>query len=248
MKKYFTLFSIFLILSIANLTNAQEAVIATGGNANSINGNISYSIGQIGFTSFNSTTNAGIQQAFDNSISLPITGLTINAIKKGNEVLVKWETVTETNSSHFIIQRSTTTNSTSDSVGNVIAKGNSTVLSKYYWVDKLPSIGVNYYKLKQVDKDGKFIYSATVAINYETGIIISCYPNPTTSSIKLDIGTNNFNSYFYEIYSINGKLLQKAMITNTVTTINMEELQAATYIIKVTNNKQELVSVVVIKK
>lgn len=248
MNKNWILFFILLISGITNLTNAQEAVTTTGGNATSVGGSVSYSVGQIGFTSFDSTTNAGIQQAFDNSISLPITGLTLNAIKKGNEVVVQWETTSETNSSHFIVQRSTTTNSISDSVGKVFAKGNSNILSKYYWIDKLPSKGVNYYKLKQVDKDGKFVYSATVAVNFETGIIVSCYPNPTTSSIKLDIGTNNFKSYFYEIYSLSGKLLQKAMIANTVTTINMEAMQAATYIIKVTNNKNEIVSIVVIKK
>jgi hypothetical protein len=246
MKNNYTF--ILLIALIANVANAQQAVTTAGGNASGSTGNVSYSVGQIDFIAHSNTTNAGIQQSFDNSISLPITGLLINAIKQGKDVLVKWETVTETNSSHFIVQRSTAINTTADSIGNIIAKGNSNVLSNYSWVDKSPAKGINYYRLKQVDKDGKYVYSATVAINFESGFIVSCYPNPTSSIIKLDIGSSNANGYSFQLFDLNGKLLQSSTITNTITTVNMESLKSATYIIKITNSQFETFSVTVFKR
>lgn len=248
MRRFIAIQYIFFVLCCYSTSKAQEATTATGGNASSSTGNVSFSVGQIDFISFNNTTNAGIQQSFDNSISLPITGLKINAIKQGKDVLVKWETVTESNTSHFIVQRSTAINTTADSIGNIIAKENSTVLSNYLWVDKYPSKGINYYRLKQVDKDGKYVYSATVAINFESGFIVSYYPNPTSSIIKLDIGTTNASGYSFQLFDLNGNLLQSSTITNTITTVNMETLKSATYIIKITNSQFETFSVTVIKR
>ncbi|MBC7587631.1 MAG: T9SS type A sorting domain-containing protein [Chitinophagaceae bacterium] len=241
------LFLLFLWLSSTSI-KAQQNTVAAFGNATGSGGSVSFTVGQIGFTSLTNTTNAGVQQSFDNSISLPVTGLLLNATKQGKEVLLKWETIAEINSSYFIIQRSAGGNAFADSIGMVTAKGNSSSLSKYSLIDKLPAKGMNYYRLKQVDKDGKFIYSATVAVNIDANIIVSCYPNPTSSIIKLDIGTIETNGYSYQLFDMNGKLLQTASLAQTLTLINMEALKAASYIIKVFNKEHEVTSVVVLKK
>ena len=102
--------------------------------------------------------------------------------------------------------------------------------------------------MKQVDKDGKFIYSATVAVNFDGDFTVSCYPNPTTHSIKLDVGITDTKGYSYQLFDLNGKLVSGAAITSSITTINLESLKAATYIIKVMNNNTESVSITVIKK
>lgn len=170
------------------------------------------------------------------------------ALKQGKEVLLKWETVTETNSSHFIVQRYTTASATADSIGTVAAKGSSNSGSNYSLVDKFPAKGLNYYRLKQVDKDEKFVYSATVAINFEAGIVVSCYPNPTVSSIKLDIGTSLTSGFSYQLFDMNGKLLKSSAITNSITTVDMQALKAGTYTIKIMIKQTEATSVVIIKK
>lgn len=238
---------IFLLLGTI-VSKAQQNAVVTGGNASSNNGSVSYSVGQVDFVSLSNTTNVGVQQSYDNSISLPITGLVLTASKKGKEVLLNWETTTEINSSHFIVQRFTNNRPAFDSIGIVSAKGNSNSVSKYSLSDKLPVKGTNYYRLKQVDKDGKFIYSATVAVNFDGDFTVSCYPNPTTHSIKLDVGITDTKGYSYQLFDLNGKLVSAAAITSSITTINLESLKAATYIIKVMNNNTESVSITVIKK
>lgn len=55
--------------------NAQQNTVAAFGNAGSSSGSISFSVGQIDFTSLSNTSNAGVQQSFDNSISLPSLAL-----------------------------------------------------------------------------------------------------------------------------------------------------------------------------
>ena len=237
-----------ILLFISTRIMAQQNTVAAFGNANSSGGSVSFTVGQIDFISLSNATNAGVQQSFDNSISLPVTGLVLTAVKQGKKVLIKWETIAEINASHFIVQRSTINSNFFDSIGIIAAVGNSSTLSKYSLLDILPVKGMNYYKLKQLDKDGKFIYSSTVAINFEAGIIVSCYPNPTSSIIKLDIGTSDSHGFSYQLYDMNGKVLQTAYITQTITPVNMEALKAATYIIKVFNNQLEITSVVIIKK
>lgn len=241
------LFLLFLWLSSTSI-KAQQNTVAAFGNATGSGGSVSFTVGQIGFTSLTNTTNAGVQQSFDNSISLPVTGLVLNAIKQGKEILLKWETTAEINSSHFIMERSTIIGNLFDSIGIKAAAGNRSTLSKYSLLDLSPAKGMNYYRIKQVDRDGKFVYSSTIAINFEAGIIVSCYPNPTSSIIKLDIGTVDIDAFSYRLYDMNGKLLKAASIKQKVTSINIMALKAATYIIKIFNKQIETTTVVILKK
>ena len=241
MRRFIAIQYIFFVLCCYSTSKAQEATTATGGNASSSTGNVSFSVGQIDFISFNNTTNAGIQQSFDNSISLPITGLKINAIKQGKDVLVKWETVTESNTSHFIVQRSTAINTTADSIGNIIAKENSTVLSNYLWVDKYPSKGINYYRLKQVDKDGKSALSTVILVRYETGKEpILVYPNPVREKLVLELTNDMQGQIVVKIIDLKGNILysQFKKITSRQLNINVSALPAGVYFIETTINQK----------
>ncbi len=95
-----------------------------------------------------------------NDAPLPVkwSDFTVTAGKELN--MVKWSTAAETNNSHFIIERSNDGDHF-DYAGTVKGKGHSTQLLSYSYADNHPKNGNNYYRIKQVDLNGNFIYSKT---------------------------------------------------------------------------------------
>ena len=123
--------------------------------------------------------------------TLPIELLYFNAELKGEEVLCSWETASEKNNDHFEVERSLN-GSEYIQIGIVRGYGAGTTTQKreYSLIDPEHCEEVRYYRLKQVDIDGKFTYSDPVAINCSISKDeIKVYPNP---------GKNTVFSSFYE--------------------------------------------------
>ena len=115
---------------------------------------------------------------------LPVEFLSFDAQPDGKEVDVTWSTAAEFNSAYFMVQHSQDGIIFSD-VAKVNAAGNSSAYKVYSSVDTDPYNGVSYYRLKQVDNDGKFAYSDIVAVNMNEDGTFSIYPNPTSGSFTL---------------------------------------------------------------
>ncbi|TAL57518.1 MAG: T9SS type A sorting domain-containing protein [Bacteroidetes bacterium] len=118
---------------------------------------------------------------------LPVELLYFDANRNGNSVEVTWSTASEFNSDYFVIQRSKD-GITFEDVVLVDAAGNSSVIKNYFSEDYDPYSGVSYYRLRQVDNDGKFAFSNIVAVNFDPEGGITVYPNPTFGpfNVKLD--------------------------------------------------------------
>jgi len=93
---------------------------------------------------------------------LPIELLFFTA-KYNNSVLFNWETASEINNDYFTIETSTDA-IYYKSLVNINGAGNSTSLKSYSYIQKNPPIGVNYYRLKQTDFDGKNVTSEVVSV------------------------------------------------------------------------------------
>jgi len=75
---------------------------------------------------------------------------------------------------------------------------------------------------------------------------LSAYPNPTTNYLMLQID-NYDKALLYQLYDISGKLLESNTIVASSTTITMEALPTATYLLKVTQNNKEVKTFKIIK-
>lgn len=105
------------------------------------------------------------------------------------EVNLFWTTYSEDNSLEFVVERSAD-GKNFDAVGAVEAQGNSKAVSNYEFVDHYPLANKSYYRLKQVDIDGAFVYSVIRGVdnsNNASGQIFHIYPNPSESSSDLNI-------------------------------------------------------------
>ena len=121
-------------------------------------------------------------------IPLPITLLNFLAEKVLDGVSLKWQTTYEKNNLKFIVERAGDDQNFVD-IGSVDGRGNSTNLNTYYFKDYQPLIGNNYYKLRQVDFDGKETDSKIISINI-TGLI-SVFPNPADRNLIIQFGENS---------------------------------------------------------
>lgn len=116
-------------------------------------------------------------------VPLPIELISFTGEERECEVDLTWQTQTETNSSHFIVEESRDGVSFFE-LERVEAAGFSNVHRTYYYTDEAPGT-YNYYRLKMVDFDGSSEYSDIIKVEsgcYEPGIIngiTDIYPNPT---------------------------------------------------------------------
>lgn len=177
---------------------------------------------------------------------LPVEFLGINAHQKGSGVTVEWSTSQEINSSSFEIEKSADGNTHWNLVASINAAGNSSVVKKYNAYDAKPFNGANFYRAKQVDKDGNFKYSKTIRVNLnfaKTGV--SVLANPFHSLLTVDFSSATEQSVSARLVDITGKqvAMQKWTITSGNTRenfSNVSNLQQGMYILNITNSNGEI--------
>jgi RHS repeat-associated protein len=174
---------------------------------------------------------------------LPISWLYFKGKTEGKDNLIEWATINEQNSKSFIVERSLNgTNFTE--IATLAAAGNSNTSKTYtltdYRIDKLNSVYM-YYRLKQVDLDGRFVYSNIIRLTYnqKDKIKSMVYPNPTEGMITISIGDAKLIGTTAAVYDENGKLLQMVKITANSQTLNLGKYVNGVYYIKL-NNKEML--------
>ncbi len=103
----------------------------------------------------------------------------------GNQL--SWATAWEKNSAYFDVQRSSNAKSF-EAIGRVTSTGNSQAIQTYEFTDEPGGqAALLYYRLKQVDMDGKVMYSSIIAVRHELGPVLSLtvYPNPASEQLNL---------------------------------------------------------------
>lgn len=109
---------------------------------------------------------------------LPVKLTTLRARARYDGVLVEWQTASEQNNSHFQVEHSADGKSFV-TVGELPGNGTTAVARQYQFLHERPVEGLNYYRLKQVDFDGKFEYSPIVSAMLRSESEIALAPNPT---------------------------------------------------------------------
>ena len=124
---------------------------------------------------------------------------------------LSWSTASEQNSAHFIIERSSD-GRTYTEMSRVSASGNTNTTTNYIFTDKHPIIGTAYYRLRQVDVDGKVGYSkiAISSINEKTVTTI-IYPNPVNEFLNILINSPQKQQVRYRITDVTGRLVNQGM-------------------------------------
>ncbi len=102
-------------------------------------------------------------KTFTVGVVVPLTWSYVTAQLQNAQTLVSWATEQEINTANFEIERSTD-GLRFEKIGTQFAAGNSTSIKKYEFIDAHPVFGFNYYRIKQIDADGRFTYSVIVKV------------------------------------------------------------------------------------
>ncbi len=186
-----------------------------------------------------------------NSNPLPVKLLNFTANKQHNDVLLTWKTATEINNKGFEIERKTTAQTDWQTIAFVPAL-QSNQNNTYNYVDADANTNQTlYYRLKQLDRDGKYTYSSVVVVGYN-GLMqeqIQIFPNPAVNDFNIEIVTEKDEVVQITITDISGQ--QVVSFTENVhqgkNLISQNGLSSGVYFVEVITSNKKTTSKLLIK-
>ena len=186
---------------------------------------------------------------------LPVELTYFRAEADDNRVTLNWQTASETNNSHFLVQRRTDKGDF-ENVGRKEGFGTSYEAHTYRFQDRVSAQGTVYYRLKQVDFDGSFEYSDIKAVkgnNTQKALALSItgiYPNPFIGQLRMQVSSADDQAITLQLRSISGNLHQQKRLSgarteNEVTWSGLANLPSGTYILTAQTNNNRVVKRIV---
>ena len=139
---------------------------------------------------------------FAKQVVLPVTFTSIQAQQQQNNIVVRWNTATETNIKNYQVQTSSNGNSYTG-ISTETAIANTGGSAAYTHVDSTVSAGLHYYRIRSTSFSGNENYSAVVKVNVvKAGGEIAVYPNPVTDGL-ISIQLKNMPAGRYQLHLMN---------------------------------------------
>jgi hypothetical protein len=232
------------------LLSAIRVAYYTGGLWTDVGGSATGNVSTTGDITSNSVNSFGDFTFASNVFLLPLRFVTIAAQRKADYNFVAWKTVTATNTDHFEIERSED-GLHFQRIGSTVSYNSVSEISySFNDINLLP--GTLWYRIRCVDKDGKFTLSAVVSVkDQQTDQSMYILNNPARGSIHLYTPTSFKGKCDYYLSGTNGQLIQ----TGTFTVSNAgnifirlhEGIAPGVYVLNIYNNKRQFRERVVIK-
>ncbi|MGI8951814.1 MAG: T9SS type A sorting domain-containing protein [Chitinophagaceae bacterium] len=159
--------------------------------------------------------------------TLPVTFLNFDGILRNGQAVLNWSTSNEINNKGFEVQKSADAQNFSD-IGFVQGAGSSSTVNNYNFTDAKLLSGSNYYRLKQIDLDGRFNYSSTIKLDFSK-FDWAILGNPATNSSWIQLQLDKTANVSVQIISLNGKIIQS---------INKGNISTGTYTMPLTLSNQ----------
>lgn len=177
---------------------------------------------------------------------LPVTLVSFDAYRSGSKVALAWRTASEQRNKGFGIERSAD-GQRWNTIGFIQSKapdGNSREELSYQSYDETPLDGLNYYRLKQTDLDGKYTYSQIRQVRISKGSSIDIYPNPVKT--YLTIGGLAGNETI-SVYDATGRKVKTIAAGDHALTIDCTAMAAGVYQVHIVSATGETVSRKIVK-
>ena len=164
----------------------------------------------------------------------PVELTAFNLRGEGRSVVAEWETASERDNSYFSLERSADVRSF-EAVGRVDGKGTTASVSKYVFEDKNPMVGINYYRLRQVDLNGTFTFSAVKSYTVRESGALAVLPNPTADYLTVN-GLTEVSKL--QIVDMTGRVRLEKQAEKASTTVDISGLQPGVYFARIIEGGQ----------
>ncbi|HQZ75081.1 MAG TPA: T9SS type A sorting domain-containing protein [Chitinophagaceae bacterium] len=182
-----------------------------------------------------------------NGSPLPVKLSNIRAFEKQQGIQIDWTAYQEDNLNRYQVERSADGQSFMP-IGDVAAR-NLVIESNYSFFDANPLPGVNFYRLKNIDMDGKSGYSNVVKVNLDKNIKgFTLYPNPVRNGLvsfqSSDLSKGN---YSVNIFNANGQQVYSQRFSHSGGSVNQTlqlpaGVRSGMYTMQVDNGTMKLMS------
>ncbi len=167
----------------------------------------------------------------DGTFTLPVSFLSFTAQKKEQAVVLNWTTSNEQNAADFSVQHSAN-GSSWNTIGRVYAKGNSNIVSAYSFTHTSPLAAKNYYRIYQVDADGKGYYTPVVQLNNTQAATGKILTNPVSNGLlNLQLAGNAT----VHLFTSEGRMLVEKKCSEGLNTINVSSYPKGVYQVRIEN-------------
>ncbi len=149
----------------------------------------------IGIDNFNVTSIATV---------LPVEWLHFSARREAAAAVLSFSTATEHNNDHFVVERSADARTFTE-IGHVQGAGTTQVAHAYTFTDEMPMPGANYYRLRQVDFDGRASFSSIVRVVFSRPGDIVLAPSPATDHMRIRLEEAPENDGRWQVFDQTGR-------------------------------------------
>lgn len=191
-------------------------------------------------------TGSDCSQGSSSSPSLPVEWLDFLVTQVKNEVLLSWQVNVNPEARYFEIQRSQN-GLNWQSIGIQRITEEESGEQSYIWLDENAYPGINYYKIKQFDNDGSFIYSKIINLDFQSDEIFrfdGLFPNPSKfRDISLSLFSQTEGDMQITLFNMNQKKIvqsnkYKVSKGEQVVKLNLQSLPFGTYFAKIEYNNE----------
>ena len=181
---------------------------------------------------------------------LPVSLTSFTGTATGIDGILNWSTSTETNNQGFQVERSKDGRSFESTGYFVKGVGNSRIVKNYSLLDvnAFAKADVIYYRLKQVDVDGKFTYSQVIKVSTLASAVkgLLAFPNPYNSSYNVVFNAATEGTAIIEMTDIQGRIItrQTSVVTigeNEIPVNNASAVNAGFYFVRLTKDGETTV-------
>lgn len=180
--------------------------------------------------------------------ALPIELLSFSATNHEKQVLLTWETETEINNDYFDIETSID-GINFEVIGTVMGSNTANHKHRYEFTHTTPIKGQNFYRLNQVDLDGKSSYTSIRSVhikNFKDEGKFTLYPNPVTNELSIS-STHNLSNHSIRIYDMAGPLLNTLHYTSGMK-IDVFAFDPGLYFFEIINRTGQIINWVKVVK
>jgi hypothetical protein len=223
-------------IKIAHWTGSAWENLGNGGSTGAITGTVTTGAPVNSFSPF---TFGSVDVAVN---PLPVTLLSFNAAKCNNGICLLFNVENEINFARYEVEKSSDGTKFTQ-FKTVWASGN-TAQTNYSAIDNQPFDGLNYYRLKMIDKDDRFTYSEVIKINNSKKYTIGVSPNPAADYMIIT-GAGDFRQI--QIMDAAGKVL-KLFNKNINNRYNLTGLAKGIYFVRLLSARENFTIKIVIKQ
>jgi hypothetical protein len=182
------------------------------------------------------TSEAGTNQV-STFVVLPVELVQFAAKAVNHQVQLTWSTASEKDNNRFEVERSLDGQSF-EQIGKVAGHGTSSEKHSYAFVDNKVSqhTGLLYYRLRQVDQNGKATYSPVRTVTLEASAArFTISPNPTNEDVTLDLTSLPAGKYHVSFHDVSGRQVgaEQVISGGEAKSVNVASFPAGVYIITV---------------